>query len=77
MVFITLVDELMRSRDEVKVVDVVELQITVSNRVVIFNHDMYTSDDTLSPNSHPAPRGLTAQVSTSSGSLQTKSQKAP
>lgn len=36
-----------------------------------------TSFVTLEPNSQPAPRGLIAQVSTSSGSDHTRSQKAP
>jgi hypothetical protein len=38
---------------------------------------MDTSAVTLEPKSHPAPRGLTDQVSISSGSLHIKSQKGP
>lgn len=38
---------------------------------------LLNSDVTLRPNSQPAPRGDTAQVSMSSGSLHIKSQKGP
>lgn len=41
------------------------------------SHHMFTSDVTLDPKSHPAPLGLTAQVSISSGSLHIRSQKGP
>lgn len=37
----------------------------------------FTSFVTFAPKSQPAPRGLIAQVSTSSGSDQTRSQNAP
>lgn len=39
--------------------------------------DLFTSEVTLDPNNHPAPRGLTAHVSISSGSLHIRSQKGP
>lgn len=45
----------------------------LSNR----QHGGHTSLVTLEPKSQPAPRGLIAQVSTSSGSDHTRSQKAP
>lgn len=39
--------------------------------------DYITSEVTLDPNSQPAPRGLTAHVSISSGSLHIRSQNGP
>jgi len=41
------------------------------------NNITLTSEVTLDPKSQPAPRGLTAQVSISSGSLHMRSQKGP
>lgn len=79
MVFVAFVDELMCAGYELEVVYVVELGNLVSTTSWVLMNDMrqLTSLDTLSPKSQPAPLGLTAQVSTSSGSLQTRSQKAP
>ena len=77
MIFVALVHKLMRSGYELEVVHVVELLMCVSGRDGGVTRCGHTSLETLSPNSQPAPRGLTAQVSTSSGSDQTKSQKAP
>lgn len=83
MVLVAFVDELVGARDEGEGVDVIELCAEVS---VLANKTRKgcscervrpTSVLTLSPNNHPAPRGETAQVSTSSGSLHTRSQKAP
>jgi hypothetical protein len=78
MIFVPLVDELVGPGDELEVVDVVELStdISIINGFTCMFVEL-TSLETLSPNSHPAPLGLTAHVSTSSGSLQTRSQKAP
>ena len=78
VVLVALVDKLMRSSDEREIVDVVELDRNVRNGIEEGRERMvHTSELTLSPNSQPAPRGDTAQVSTSSGSLHTRSQKAP
>ena len=78
MVLVAFVDQLMCARNELEIVDVIELKSLVSDvGELIFRTRQLTSLDTLSPNNHPAPLGLTAQVSTSSGSLQTRSQKAP
>lgn len=77
VVLVALVDELVRASDELKVVDVVELRKSMSVMEGNMMWRLLTSLETLSPNNQPAPLGLTAQVSTSSGSLQTRSQNAP
>ena len=78
VVFIAFVDKLVSSSYQLEVVYVVELEGGVSkNGDETSQQSQLTSLDTLSPNNHPAPRGLTAQVSTSSGSLHTRSQNAP
>lgn len=60
-VFVAFLDQLMCASDECQCVDVVEL---VSEMLGL----SLTSPVTLSPNNQPAPLGLTAHVSTSSGS---------
>ena len=79
MVFVAFVDQLVRTGDELEIVHVVELKLSRQQmgETVRDAKVELTSLDTLSPNNHPAPLGLTAQVSTSSGSLHTRSQKAP
>jgi hypothetical protein len=77
VVFVAFVDELVRARNELQAVDVVELPCVRGGAVCRVRETVRTSDETLSPNSHPAPRGDTAHVSTSSGSLHTRSQNAP
>ena len=78
VVLVALVDELMRAGNELQVVDVVELRKSMSVMGgKMMDENTLTSLETLSPNNQPAPLGLTAQVSTSSGSLQTRSQNAP
>jgi hypothetical protein len=90
MVFVALIDKLMSTRDELEAIDVVELvnergcvSMTCSLssprgvRSQLKRFKVRTSVATLSPNNHPAPLGLIAHVSTSSGSLHTRSQKAP
>jgi len=76
VVFVALVDQLVGASDEGEVVHVVELNRSADEHT-LGKRRMHTSVETLSPNSHPAPLGETAHVSTSSGSDQTRSQKAP
>lgn len=76
----------MRAGDELQAIDVIELQ-RIYRELIAFGvregkvgnveRAYDTSVATLSPKSQPAPRGDIDQVSTSSGSLHTKSQKAP
>lgn len=79
MVFVALVDELVGACDEREAIDVIELEYVSArrDRWKGTGRKERTSDETLSPNNHPAPLGLTAHVSTSSGSDQTRSQNAP
>ena len=64
---ITLVHKLVRPRNHLQLVSVVELLCDVLNIKALFTI----------PNRNPAPRGLSLYPWTSSGSLQTKSQPAP
>jgi len=77
MVLVALIDQLMSTGDKLQAIDVIELGCGQSIDQNGKHGQNRTSEETLSPNSHPAPRGDTAQVSTSSGSLQTRSQNAP
>lgn len=80
VIFVAFVYKLMGSSDEFEVVDVVELEggnVSMLCRERSIGDSSHTSEDTFSPNSQPAPLGETAHVSTSSGSDQTRSQKAP
>jgi len=76
---------LMCSTNKIKVVYVIELheknESVKPTHKAQFNkkltiHDI-TSDVTRDPKSQPAPRGLTAHVSISSGSLHIRSQNGP
>lgn len=84
---VPLLYELVCPRDEGEGVDVVELGVvriwlgwawmTMLRRWEEREEQRHTSPVTLDPNNHPAPRGLTAHVSTSSGSDHIKSQNGP
>ena len=68
-IFITLLHELMRASNERERVDVVKLRVYLRrNKHRKRIRAARTSRVMLPPKSHPAPRGLTAQFSTSSGS---------
>lgn len=80
--------KLVRSTNQIKIVYVIKLhkQRTMYSflSVQIIQEEfcsswdeMITSEVTLDPNSQPAPRGLTAHVSISSGSLHMRSQNGP
>jgi hypothetical protein len=77
--------KLMCTTNKIKVVYVIELHeknVSVKSTYnVQFNKQLtihyITSDVTRDPNSQPAPRGLPAHVSISSGSLHIRSQNGP
>ena len=66
-VLVTFLYQLMCTSDKGKRIDVVELR-GYEIEEVGDGSGVQTSFTTLPPNSHPAPRGLTAQLSMSSGS---------
>lgn len=67
-IFVAFLHQLMCACDEGKRVDMVELHIHLRHRKEREREGGQTSRVTLPPKSHPAPRGLTPQFSTSSGS---------
>jgi len=84
----TFLNKLVCSTNKIKIVYVIELQ--ENNALVKFTHNVQyfnsisnsllnyiTSEVTRDPKSQPAPRGLTAHVSISSGSLHIRSQNGP
>ncbi len=73
-VFVALLYQLMGARYESEIVDMVELRIPVaSGQARPTTNILHTSAVTFPPKSQPAPRGLTDQVSISSGSDHIKS----
>jgi hypothetical protein len=68
-IFVAFLHKLMCACDEGKRIDMIELHIQLRHRnSESEREDRRTSRVTLPPKSHPAPRGLTPQFSTSSGS---------
>ena len=65
-VFVAFLNQLMRPRNQSQAVNVIKLDTLVKNRCK--TDGLLTSLVTVPPKSQPAPRGLTAHLSTSSGS---------